>query len=130
MTIIQGSLNAGKSRSYLFKRRSEFDPNGDTTDTQPLVKYRLKNLINSNKEKLRIVESYKKGMHAIWQSFEDIKEESGGDLEEITNTLIKHEEQNHFIYEYIHKLNKEIEELNDHNAAMLQKIEEKKRQNQ
>jgi hypothetical protein len=73
VTVIQGSLSGGKSRSYLFKRRSEFDPKGDATDTQPLVKYRLKNLINSNKEKLKIVENYKKGMHAIWQSFEDIK---------------------------------------------------------
>jgi hypothetical protein len=81
VTIIQGSLGGSKSRSYLFKRRSEFDHKSDATDTQPLVKYRLKKLINSNKEKLRIVENYRRGMHSIWQSFEDIKEESGiGDL--------------------------------------------------
>ena len=44
-------------------------------------------------------------MEAIWRGFEDIKEESGiNDIEDITSTFLKHEEQNHFIYEYIGKL--------------------------
>jgi hypothetical protein len=49
----------------------------EATDTQPLVKYRLRQLINQNKEKIRIVENYRKSMTAIWKSFEEIKEESG-----------------------------------------------------
>ena len=38
-------------------------------------------------------------MEVIWRGFEDIKEESGiNDIEEITSTFLKHEQQNHFIY--------------------------------
>ena len=53
-------------------------------------------------------------MEAIWRGFEDIKQESGiNDIEEITSTFLKQEQQNHFIYEYIGKLSREIEDLND-----------------
>lgn len=46
-------------------------------------------------------------MEAIRKGFEEIKEESGiNDLEEITSTFLKQEQQNHFIYEYIGKLNR------------------------
>ena len=54
----------------------------EATDTQPLVKYRLRQLITQNKERVRIIENYRKAMTAIWKSFEQIKEESGtSDLE-------------------------------------------------
>jgi hypothetical protein len=45
----------------------------EATDTQPLVKYRLRQLINQNKERIRIMENYRKTMSAIWKSFEEIK---------------------------------------------------------
>jgi len=70
-------------------------------------------------------------MHAIWQSFEDIKEESGiSDLDEIADHFIKHEEQNHLIFEYINKLNKEIEELKDQTEFIQSKITEQKKINE
>ena len=41
----------------------------EATDTQPLVKYRLRQLITQNKERVRIIENYRKAMTAIWKSF-------------------------------------------------------------
>lgn len=130
VTGIKGNLRGSKSKNYLFKRKSEMDQKNEATDTQPLVRYRLRVLIGKNKERMRIIENYRKTMTAIWKSFEEIKEESGiGDIEEITNTFIKHEQQNHFIYEYINKLNKEIEDLQEQTQQLTQKIREQKETN-
>jgi hypothetical protein len=126
----RGNLELSRS-GHLFKRKSEMEQKNEATDTQPLVKYRLRQLITQNKERVRIVENYRKTMAAIWKSFEEIKEESGtGDLEEITSAFLKHEQQNHFIYEYINKLNKEIDDLTDHNSALALKIAHQKELNQ
>jgi hypothetical protein len=46
-------------------------------DTQPITKLRLRNLISQNKEKIKIIDNYKKNMHLIFENFEEIKEESG-----------------------------------------------------
>ncbi len=70
-------------------------------------------------------------MEAIWKSFEEIKEESGiNDLQEITSTFLKHEHQNQFIYEYIDKLNRDIEDINDSIESLQQKIEDQKETNE
>ena len=91
------------------KKKSEVEVKPENIDTQPLVKLKLKNLINKNKEKIKIMDSYKKNMNAIWKSFEEIKEESGiSDLNEITSTFLKQEEQSLSLYQYINKLTKEI----------------------
>lgn len=34
----------------------------EASDTQPIVKLRIKNLIHSNKERIRVAELYKKSM--------------------------------------------------------------------
>jgi coiled-coil domain-containing protein 63/114 len=49
----------------------------EAIDTQPIVKLRLRNLISKNKEKLKIIEQYKKNMSLIYQNFQEIQEESG-----------------------------------------------------
>lgn len=70
-------------------------------------------------------------MTAIWKSFEEIKEESGtSDLEEITNAFLKHEQQNHFIYEYINKLNKEIDDLSEQKETLAKKIQQQRELNE
>ena len=51
--------------------------NTETSDSQPIVKLRLKNLIHKNKERIRVAEQYKKNMEMIARSFEEIKKESG-----------------------------------------------------
>ncbi len=87
------------------------------------MKLRLRNLIAKNKEKIKIIDQYKKNMHLIYQNFEEIKEESGiQDLEEITKTFLKQEDQNLFIYQYMSKLNSNIESLQEGNAEVREKI--------
>lgn len=47
-------------------------------------------MIVSNKEKLKMIDQYKKHMKLIESAFNDIKEKSGiASLEEITTTFIK-----------------------------------------
>lgn len=49
----------------------------ETSDTQPIVKLRIRNLMHENKQRIKIAEMYKKSMQKIEQSFEEIKKESG-----------------------------------------------------
>lgn len=52
-----------------------------------------------------------------------------GDLEDITDTIIKQEQQNMFIYQYISRITKEIEEAEDGNAQLKAQIEKQKEEN-
>ena len=91
----------------------------ETSDSQPIVKLRLKNLIHRNKERIRVGEQYKKNMEMIARSFEEIKKESGiNSLEEVTKTFLKQEEQNTFIFEYIGKLTNDLEKVKDENEII------------
>ena len=91
----------------------------EAIDTQPLLKYRLKKIVSSNKEKLKMIEQYKKHMKLIEEAFNDIKEKSGiNTLEEITNTFIKSEEQNYALYNYLDELSRNIETLEDENKEL------------
>lgn len=61
-------------------------------DTQPLLKFKLRRIISSNKEKLKMIDQYKKHMLMIEHAFDEIKAKSSiSDLKEITNTFIKSE---------------------------------------
>ena len=51
--------------------------NTETSDSQPIVKLRLKNLLHRNKERIRVAQHYKRNMEMIAKSFEEIKKESG-----------------------------------------------------
>jgi len=46
------------------------DQKTEATDTQPLIRYRLRHLLAKNKEKVKIIENYQKTMEAIRKSFE------------------------------------------------------------
>ena len=71
-------------------------------DTQNLLKHRLKKIISNNKEKVRVIEQYQRNLRVIDEAFMQIKEGSGiTDIEEITNTFIKSEEQNYSLYNYV-----------------------------
>ena len=49
----------------------------ETIDTQPLLRHRLRKIVASNKEKLKMIEQYKKHMKMIEEAFNDIKDKSG-----------------------------------------------------
>lgn len=63
------------------------------SDTESILKRRLKKLINSNKEKDKVIHQYLKNLRIIDDAFTAIKHGSGiTDIDEITNTFIKSEE--------------------------------------
>lgn len=102
----------------------------EAIDTQPLLKQRLKKIVASNKEKLKMIEQYKKHMQLIEEAFDDIKAKSGiNTLEEITNTFIKSEEQNYSLYNYMDQLARSIDGLEDHNRQLQHEIEQAQQTN-
>jgi len=44
------------------------EPKGET-DTLPLVRYRMRHLIAKNKERVKVIENYRKTMEAITKGF-------------------------------------------------------------
>ena len=67
-------MGSSKAGNHVLKRRIENEAKNEGTDTLPLVRYRLRHLIAKNREKVKVIESYRKTMEAIWKSFEEIKE--------------------------------------------------------
>lgn len=43
--------------------------NTETVDSQPIVKLRLKNILYSNKERIRVADQYKRSMEMIAKGF-------------------------------------------------------------
>lgn len=81
-------------------------------DIPTILKFRLKKLIANNKEKVKVIDLYLRNMKIIDEAFNQIREGSGiTDLEEITNTFIKSEEQNYSLYNYVNILNQDIDNL-------------------
>lgn len=62
-------------------------------------------------------------MRIIDEAFNQIKEGSGiTDIEEITNTFIKSQEQNFSLYAYVDILTQDIDNLEDENFYLNEKI--------
>jgi coiled-coil domain-containing protein 63/114 len=71
-------------REYMKEKRErenmkilEKNPKPEPIDTQPLLKHRLKKIIGSNREKMKMIDQYKKHMKMIEEAFNDIKNRSG-----------------------------------------------------
>lgn len=64
-------------------------------------------------------------MKIIDEAFNIIKETTGiSDLEEITSTFIKSEEQNYSLFNYVNILTQDIDLLNENNEEIVREIEE------
>lgn len=99
-------------------------------DIPTILKYRLKKLIANNKEKVKVIDLYLKNMKIIDEAFNQIREGSGiTDIEEITNTFIKSEEQNYSLYNYVNILNQDIDNLQDMNTELEKKCREQEDEN-
>jgi len=85
-------------------------------ETSQVLKRRLMKLINNNKEKIKLIDSYQRNMKIIDEAFSQIKEATGvSDIDEIQNTFIKGEEQNYGLLTYVDVLNQDIDNLTDSN---------------
>lgn len=66
-------------------------------------------------------------MKIIDEAFNQIKEGSGiTDIEEITNTFIKSQEQNFSLYAYVDILTQNIDNLDDENEKLKEEIDSQK----
>lgn len=94
-------------------------------DTHPILKLRLKKIIARNKEAVKSLDKYQKNLALIENAFDEIKEGSGvQDLEEITETFIKMNEQNASLYKYADTISRNIRSLEDYNSALAKRIAE------
>jgi len=96
----------------------------ENLDTQMLLKRRLQRIILSNKEKVKVIDQYRKNMAVIDEAFRVIQESSGiTDIEEIMNTFIKSEEQNYSLFNYVNMLTQDLDFLEENNKDLENEIE-------
>jgi len=110
-TVQQKVLEEKRQRNEnkVLARMDKFDVQ---IDLHTILKRRLKKLITKNKEKVKYIQQYQKILKIIDDAFTQIKQCSGiTDIEEITNTFIKSEEQNYSLYTYVDILSQDIEYL-------------------
>lgn len=74
---------------------------------------------------MKIIENYTKNMKIIDDAFSIIKDTSGiTDIEEIMNTFLKSEEQNHALYNYVNLLTQDIDFLEENNHGLKHEIDD------
>ena len=84
-----------------------------------ILKIRLKNITNKNREKQRLLAQYTRNARVIEEAFEVIKEGSGiKNLDEIVTTFIKSEEQNYSLWNYVNQLGIECDIFEEQNAQL------------
>ena len=93
-----------------------------------ILKRRLNKIIDTNKEKRKLMEQYLRNVRVIEDAFEQIKKATGiSNIDEIVTTFIKAEEQNYSLFNYVNTLNTEydqLEEANEDIKRSIQRIEE------
>jgi hypothetical protein len=79
----------------------------------------LARIIETNKEKRRLMDQYLRNVKVIEDAFDQIKQATGiSNNEEIVTTFIKAEEQNYSLYNYVHMLNTETDLLEESNKEI------------
>jgi len=79
-----------------------------------ILKLRLNKVIQTNKEKKKLLDQYMRNAKIIEDAFEQIKEATGiQNIEEIVTTFIKAEEQNHSLYNYVNLLNQDTDAVEE-----------------
>lgn len=67
-----------------------------------IMKIRLKNMLNKNQQKSRLLTQYSRNAQVIEEAFRVIKEGSGiTNIDEIVTAFIKAEEQNYALWNYV-----------------------------
>lgn len=93
------------------------------------MKRRLFKIIDTNKEKRKLMDQYLRNVKVIEDAFDQIKQSTGiSNIEEIVNTFIKAEEQNYSLLNYVNTLNTEydqLEEANEDIKVAIDRIEER-----
>ena len=90
-----------------------------------VLKERLLKWQQNNKEKKQLMDKYIRNVKIIEDAFEQIREQTGiTSIDEIVTTFIKAEEQNYSLYNYVNKLNSEIDTIEEQNKAIKGQIQD------
>lgn len=93
------------------EKNKEAENNSKSNDfANPIVilKRRLLKIVETNKEKRKLMDQYLRNVKVIEDAFDQIKQATGiSNIEEIVTTFIKAEEQNYSLYNYVNMLGTE-----------------------
>lgn len=108
---------------------NELSKGSDFSNPIVILKRRLLKIVETNKEKRRLMDQYLRNVKVIEDAFDQIKQATGiSNIEEIVTTFIKAEEQNYSLYNYVNMLGTEtvqLEEANEEIKEQIQKIVER-----
>ena len=108
---------------------NDISKGSDFSNPIVILKRRLLKIVETNKEKRRLMDQYLRNVKVIEDAFDQIKQASGiSNIEEIVTTFIKAEEQNYSLYNYVNMLGTEtvqLEEANEEIKEQIQKIVER-----
>lgn len=94
----------------------------DSVDTLTVLKRRVQGKIIQNQERLKVLVQYTYNMQLIDGILNQIKSTTNTEIDEIENNLIKSEKQNMELLTYIEYLDQQIEQLENQNRELDQKI--------
>lgn len=84
-----------------------------------ILKMRLQRITEANKEKRKLMDQYLRNVKVIEDAFDQIKTATGiSNNDEIVTTFIKAQEQNYSLYNYVHMLNTETDQLEESNQGI------------
>lgn len=93
-----------------------------------ILKRRLAKITATNIQKRKLIEQYMRNVRVIQDAFEQIREQTGiQSIEEIVTTFVKAEEQNYSLYNYVNRLNQDVDQLDETNKELTSEIDEYKR---
>jgi vacuolar-type H+-ATPase subunit I/STV1 len=88
-----------------------------------ILKMRLQRITEANKEKRKLMDQYLRNVKVIEDAFDQIKTATGiSNNDEIVTTFIKAQEQNYSLYNYVHMLNTETDQLEESNQGINDQI--------
>lgn len=98
------------------KETAEQGKNLDFSNPIVILKRRLSKIVETNKEKRKLMDQYLRNVKVIEDAFDQIKQATGiSNIEEIVTTFIKAEEQNYSLQNYVNMLNTEFDQLEESN---------------
>ena len=100
------------------------DKAGGFSNSIVIRKRRLNKIIETNKEKRKLMDQYLRNVKVIEDAFDQIKQATGiSNIEEIVTTFIKAEEQNYSLQNYVNMLNTETDQLEESNKDIKDQIQ-------
>lgn len=112
-----------KQKEQEEKEAAEKDAKTEFANPIVILKRRLNKIIETNKEKRKLMDQYLRNVRVIEDAFDQIKKATGiSNIDEIVTTFIKAEEQNYSLFNYVNTLNTEYDQLEESNEDIKRSI--------